>query len=84
MPTPDIYTRGIMQPFAETLPAELKSVDVNIMYATDRVQTPREDGRLDYGMGNDSVIQYAGQTGRSRSHNYFRTIPAVASDLVNG
>ena len=30
----------------------------------------------------DSVIQYEGQTGRSRSHNYFRTIPAVASDLV--
>jgi len=58
MPTPDIYARGIMQPFAETLPAELKSVDVNIMYATDRVQTPREDGRLDYGMGRDHNLAF--------------------------
>ncbi len=69
MPTPDIYARGIMQPFAETLPAELKSVDVNIMYATDRVQTPREDGRLDYGMGRDhnlafgeAVVNIGGET----------------------
>ena len=58
MPTPDIYARGIMQPFADTLPAELKSTDVNIMYATDRVQTPREDGRLDYGMGRDHTLAF--------------------------
>ena len=58
MPTPDIYAHGIMQPFAETLPAELKSVDVNIMYATDRVQTPREDGRLDYGMARDHTLAF--------------------------
>jgi esterase/lipase superfamily enzyme len=56
MPTPDIYALGIMQPFADTLPAELKTVDVNIMYATDRVPEPREDGRLDYGMGRDHTL----------------------------
>ena len=50
MPTPNIYAYGSMQPFADTLPAELKSVDVNIMYATDRAPVPREDGRLDYGI----------------------------------
>ena len=56
MPTPDIYALGIMQPFADTLPAELKTVNMNIMYATDRVPEPREDGRLDYGMGRDHTL----------------------------
>ena len=53
MPTPDVYALGIMQPYADSLPAELRTVDVNIVYATDRVPEPREDGRLDYGMGRD-------------------------------
>jgi len=56
MPTPDIYALGIKQPFADSLPAELKTVDVNILYATDRVPAPREDGRLDYGMGRDHTL----------------------------
>ena len=30
----------------------------------------------------DSVIQYEGQSGGRYGHNYFRTNPAVASDLV--
>ena len=58
MPTPDIYALGIMQPFADTLPAELKSVDASILYATDRDRSPREDGRLDYGMGRDHVLAF--------------------------
>ena len=58
MPTPDIYALGIMQPFADTLPAELKSVDVNIIYATDRVPAPREDGRLDYGLGREQSLAF--------------------------
>jgi len=69
MPTPDIYAQGIMQPFADTLPAELKSADVNIMYATDRASTPREDGRLDYGIGREffmalgeAVVNIGGDT----------------------
>ena len=114
MPTPDVYALGIMQPFADTLPAELKTVDANIMYATDRVPETREDGRLDYGMGRDhtlaigeavvniddiakawadyyahdetasrdSLIQYEGRSGGAHGHNYFRTNPAVSSDLV--
>jgi len=53
MPTPNVYAHGIMQPYADTLPAELKTVDVNIMYATDRAPAPREDGRLDYGIGRE-------------------------------
>ena len=32
--------------------------------------------------GRDSVIQYEERTGGVRSHNYFRTNPSVASDLV--
>lgn len=31
MPTPDVYALGIEQPFAESLPAELMTVDANIM-----------------------------------------------------
>ena len=50
MPTPDVYSLGIKHPFAETLPAELKTVDMNIMYVTDRVPDSREDGRLDYSL----------------------------------
>ena len=53
MPTPDVYALGIEQPFAESLPAELRTVDANIMYVTDRAPNPREDGRLDYGTGRD-------------------------------
>jgi len=56
MPTPDVYALGVMQPFSDSLPAELKTVDVNIMYATDRVPAPREDGRLDYGKGRDHAL----------------------------
>jgi esterase/lipase superfamily enzyme len=51
MPTPDVYALGVEQPFADSLPAELKTVDVDVMYVTDRVAAPREDGRLDYGLG---------------------------------
>ena len=42
MPTPDVYSLGIEQPFTESLPQELRTVDVNILYATDRrpVATP--------------------------------------------
>ena len=58
MPTPEIYAHGIMQPFADTLPTELKSADVNIMYATDRTPAPREDGRLDYGMGREHTLAF--------------------------
>ena len=53
MPTPDVYSLGIMQPYADTLPAELRTVDVNLMYVTDRDPEPREDGRLDYGRGRN-------------------------------
>jgi esterase/lipase superfamily enzyme len=56
MSTPDVYALGMMQPYADTLPAELKTVDANIMFATDRVPEPREDGRLDYGMGRDHSL----------------------------
>jgi len=58
MPTPDIYSLGIEHPFAETLPAELKSADMNIMYATDRIPNSREDGRLDYSMGRAPVLAF--------------------------
>ena len=53
MPTPDVYSLGIMQPYADTLPAELRTVDVNLMYVTDRVPEPKEDGRLDYSRGRN-------------------------------
>ncbi len=56
MPTPDIYAYGTMQPFADTLPSEFKTVEANIMYATDRVPEPRKDGRLDYGIGREHSL----------------------------
>ena len=53
MPTPEVYALGIKEPFAASLPAQLKTADANIMYVTDRIAEPREDGRLDYGLGRD-------------------------------
>lgn len=50
MPTPDVYAFGVMQPYSDSLPAELKTVDANIMFVTDRKPAPRDDGRLDYGL----------------------------------
>ena len=69
MPTPDVYSLGIKQAFAETLPAELKTVDMNIMYVTDRAPDSREDGRLDYSLGRspslafgEAVVSFGGDT----------------------
>ena len=59
MPTPEVYALGIKEPFAASLPAQLKSADANIMYVTDRIPEPREDGRLDYGLGRDHSQQLA-------------------------
>ncbi len=56
MPTPDVYALGIKQPFDDALPEELRSVDVNVMYATDRIPESREDGRLDYGIYRDHSL----------------------------
>ena len=58
MPTPVVYSLGIEQPFTETLPAELKTVDMNIMYATDRLPNSREDGRLDYSMDRAPTLAF--------------------------
>jgi len=44
-----------MQPFADTLPSELKKVDVNIMYATDRVTAPRFQSRSETTAGLKSI-----------------------------
>jgi esterase/lipase superfamily enzyme len=56
MPTPDVYALGIKEPYPETLPSQLRTVDVNIMYLTDRLPELAEDGRLDYGMGRNHSV----------------------------
>ena len=56
MPTPDVYALGIKEPYPETLPSQLRTVDANIMYLTDRLPELAEDGRLDYGMGRNHVL----------------------------
>ena len=56
MPTPNVYALGIEEPYAASLPAELETVDVNLLYATDRIPQPREDGRLDYGVGRNPSL----------------------------
>ena len=58
MPTPDVYALGMMQPFDDTLPAELKTVNANILYATDRIPESRKDGRLDYGQGRSHTMAF--------------------------
>ena len=70
MPTPEVYALGIEEPFPASLPAELKTADANIMYVTDRIAEPREDGRLDYGLGRDhsqqigeAVVNFGGDMG---------------------
>jgi esterase/lipase superfamily enzyme len=57
MPTPDVYALGIKEPYAASLPAELKTADANIMYVTDRIQENRADGRIDYGLKRDHSQQ---------------------------
>ena len=56
MPTPDVYALEIEEPYPETLPSQLRTVDVNIIYLTDRLPALAEDGRLDYGMGRNHVL----------------------------
>jgi esterase/lipase superfamily enzyme len=56
MPTPSVYALSIEQPYAASLPADLKSARVNLLYATDRVPKPRDDGRLDYGVRRDPAL----------------------------
>lgn len=56
MPTPDVYALGMKQPYTSSLPAELRTVDANIMYVTDRHTAPREDGRLDYGLDRAHAV----------------------------
>ena len=56
MPTPNVYALGLEQPYAASLPAELKTVGVDLLYATDRLPQPREDGRLDYGVGRNPSL----------------------------
>ena len=58
MSTPDVYALGIEQPFSESLPQQLRTVDVNILYATDRIPQPRQDGRLDYGTGRAPTLAF--------------------------
>jgi esterase/lipase superfamily enzyme len=56
MPTPSVYSLGIKQPFATSLPTELKTVNARLLYVTDRVPEPQQDGRLDYGVGRDPAL----------------------------
>lgn len=56
MPTPTVYATGLEQPYADALPGALRSVDVKLIYATDRTPQPRKDGRLDYGVGRDAAL----------------------------
>jgi esterase/lipase superfamily enzyme len=50
MPTPNVYVQTQAQPFADVaLPLRTNTVDV--LYATDRQPTPRDDGILAYGYG---------------------------------
>ena len=51
MPTPNVYASRLESPFAASLPDELHGSRVVIPFATNRVAEPREDGRLDYGIG---------------------------------
>jgi hypothetical protein len=61
MPTPDVYALGIMEPYPDSLPPSLKTVDVNVMYLTDRRPEIAQDGRLDYGMARDHSLALGGQ-----------------------
>jgi len=56
MPTPNVYALDLEQPYAASLPVELRTVGVNLLYATDRLPQPRENGQLDYGDGRDMSL----------------------------
>lgn len=53
MPTPNLYARGIEKPFPAPLAEEQRTVDVKILYATDRRPEPQADGSIVYGTGRD-------------------------------
>ena len=50
MPTPNIYVQAKSNPFADVAPP-LRTNTVDVLYATDRQPTPRDDGTLAYGYG---------------------------------
>jgi len=60
MPTPHVYAEGIEEPYAETLPGDLRTAKVEILYATDRSPSPRSDGRLDYGIERSYALAVGG------------------------
>jgi esterase/lipase superfamily enzyme len=48
MPTPNVYVQTQSTPFADVAPP-LRTTTVDVLYATDRKPTPRDDGPLAYG-----------------------------------
>jgi esterase/lipase superfamily enzyme len=56
MPTPNLYAAQVEAPYAAALPEALRTVRVQIPYATDRAPEPRADGRMDYGIGRSASL----------------------------
>jgi esterase/lipase superfamily enzyme len=57
MPTPNLYSAGGGEPFAETPPA-WRSTRVDLLYATDRVPETDSTGRLVYGHGRSRSLAF--------------------------
>ena len=56
MPAPVIYSNGVEQAFSDRLPEELKTPNMPILYATDRVPTNAEPGKMRYGIGRSRSL----------------------------
>lgn len=59
MPTPNLYARDGVQPFAH-VPDELRGSKVELLYVTDREPEKQPDGTLHYGYGRSASLAWGG------------------------
>src|SRR4051794_33085384 len=57
MPTPNIYSRGDIDPFPSVPPA-LQSNKVDVIYLTDRVPEATKAGRIEYGYKRSRSVAF--------------------------
>ena len=57
MPTPNMYVQSPSNPFAEVTPS-LRTNTVDVLYATDRLPLPPEDGTLAYGYDRSPSLAF--------------------------
>ena len=78
MPTPAVYAKGVEQAFEVDLPDELKSPDMPVLYATDRMPTGGSGGYNTYGVGRSRSLAMGEATVKAGSNNSWEDLVADA------